>query len=773
MQLAVSVTELATFVHRRGDIDDRGEDITTAREGVEAQRNYQAKLKLKNTAYESEVRVQRDYIEGDISMRVAGRIDGLLSENELDGRRLIVEEIKTTRSDTNDIPLCNRSVHEAQLMLYASLIELKDPDTSITTRLTYIHPDTGHYTSVDRSYSKGDLEEFFNETVTSYAQWIANVVERLERRNRLAKEQEFPYPSYNSNQLDFARRGFVSLRDKSNLLIEAPTGTGKTIGTMFPSVKAIGEQKLDRVVFTTARTTGQHAAFDAFKRLQESNDALVKVTVSAKERVCLTPGAACRPEECDYAKGHYDRIRDATSQLLRKRNIDRDGIDAMAKSKKVCPFELSLDAAEWADVVVCDYNYVFDPMVHLSRLHSRLFSRVGLLIDEAHRLTERVRSMLSCSFDMSELEQVVEATRGTPAGGLFEGVFRGLNRVLDSALPTEGETTLDEIDPLIPDSIRNLIDSNMVHLSIAPSVEDKDSIQNCLLQMIRFRSVWTICESSPRKFIWHLTRGEAHATINLCCLLPDAWISETVSRYHGSIRFSGTLSPGSLFNEEHGLDGPILRGKLPPDARRLGAFIVPDISTFYSDRPRTAPHLASLIKEIKAVTDGNWLVAFPSFAYMNLVVEQFDDLNDILIQESQMSLERRDAYLADLTTGSQTFGFIVMGGVFAESIDLDPSALEGVIVISPGIAPRSLVQDRLEMLSESGYELAYRRPAMTRVIQAAGRVVRGEKDRGVVVLIDPRFTRSEFAAYFPNHWQPQVVKASALPMGIAEFNRNV
>ena len=770
MQVTISVRDLATFVHRRGDIDDRADNPTTAREGIDTQRSYQDQIKQANANYETEVRVSEEWTEDAITLHVSGRADGVSVDDELDGKRLLVEEIKTTRKPVHDIPLCDRSVNEAQLRLYAAMLRREHDVSSITARLTYIHPDTGDAEQLDQDESDLSLEGYFEDTAHRYCEWVKQVVDRVQQRNNAASKQAFPYPSYNQNQLQLARHGFMSLRDEANLLMEAPTGTGKTMAAAFPAVKAMGEKELDRVVFATARTTGQQAAAEAFGQLQAQNDALVQVTVSAKERVCLTPGAACRPEECEYAKGHYDRVRDAAANLMRRRHVTRSAIDAVAKSDKVCPFELSLDVAEWSDAVICDYNYVFDPLVQLSRLHSRLFSRVGLLVDEAHRVTERVRDMLSCRFDLDAFENAMEAIPGSVIGERLQNILRLLENILASSLPSDGEIALNDIDLNFMTLVERFFDANE---PIPNSSQESDVVRQAIYTLFRLRAIWPICEDNQEKFVWLLTRSEQARLVELRCLLPDGWIRDVVESYHGSIRFSGTLSPGELFNEEHGLEGPIKLAKLAPNARRLSVQLVPDISTYYNERQLTAPRLAQLIDQVQEVSQGNWLVAFPSFVYLELVLSQVANSEAVIAQKSQMSLEEREDFLNQLALDSGRMAFVVMGGVFTESIDIEQTSLEGVMVISPGIPPRSLERERLLAVSPNGYEIAYRRPAMTRVIQAAGRVVRGEKDRGVVVLVDPRFTRSEFGNYFPSHWQPQIVKSENLIENIAAFQGEI
>ena len=766
MEISIGVTELAEFVHKRGDIDDRSEDPTSAREGIDAQSRYQAQIKLVHTSYRSEVRIKREYRHNALTLHVSGRADGVAIDDELHGSRLLVEEIKTTRKDPNRIPTCDRTVHEAQVRLYAGMLDSRTEVASIVTRLTYIHPDSGESQSIERVETASELDSHFLATAEGYCDWVSGVLARVAERNEIASSQLFPFISYNKNQLLLARHGFVSLRDETNLLIEAPTGTGKTIATAFPAVKAMGERELDRVVYSTARTTGQQAAVDAFAKLREHNDKLVQVTVSAKERVCLTPGAACRPEECKYAKGHFDRVQGAVKQLLQKGIVDRSAIDAVAKSQKVCPFELSLDVAEWSDVVICDYNYVFDPLVQLKRLRSRLFHRVALLVDEAHRLTERVRDMLSCEFDLELIENAVIEVENTPIEAHLKRIRQVVADFFENSLPSIGEAVYNKVDPRLVELVDRLFESDDLRLR---TTTDLDALDACLYQFLRFRTIAKIGEEDPQKFVWLLSRTPSERRIQFRCLLPDTWIHRVVDDFHGSIRFSGTLSPGVLFNEEHGLEGPIKNASLSPDVNRLCVYVVSDLSTYYDERARTAPDLARLIESIGTISSGNWLVAFPSFAYMEMVLGHISVAETSLVQRPRMSLEERDDFLNRLALDEKQLGFVVMGGVFTESIDIEQASLEGVVVVSPGIPPRSIERDRISELSEHGYEIAYRRPAMTRVVQAAGRVVRGEKDRGIVVLVDPRFTRSDFSRYFPSHWQPEITKAADIPSLVHEF----
>ena len=739
---------------------------TLAKEGIESQARYQSKQKSDIAEYQSEQRIYFKFVDGDLTLDVRGRVDGVFEQVELAGALTVIEEIKTTRTPPDEVVLSARSVNEAQMKLYAAMWLIKSNLKEIGAQLTYLNPDTQVAHTDFNQYQAKELKEYLNETCATYAAWISVVLQRLTLRNSEAAAQEFPYKKYNEDQQRLARHGYMSLRDGTDLLFEAPTGSGKSMTASFPAVKAMGEDKIDRVVFCTARTTGQQAANAAFLKLREQNDSLVTVTVSAKERVCLTPGAACRPEECTYAKGHYDRIREATSNLLLRRHVSRDAIDTIARNFKVCPFELSLDAAEWADAIICDYNYVFDPFVQLNRIHSKLFDRVGLLVDEAHRVTDRVRESLSCTFDLNMIEQALSVDLPKRIQQCLSRVLEALSSSLDDQVSGRGTAMVESVGYDITLSIKTLLDE----LEKPENRFDAEGELRDLFYLFQqFQTIWAIREDSPQKFAWQLESNPTFRHVSLRCLIADNWIASIFQNYSGSVRFSGTLSPGVLYNEEHGLDGPCLTARISADPDRLGVLVVPDLSTFYKDRERTAPELAQLLEGVRGEADGNWLVAFPSFTYLNQVLEHMSESESILVQERDLTLNEREEFINYLAVGRQMLAFVVMGGVFTESVDFEHSALEGVVVVSPGIPPQSPELERIRSLSDNGYEIAYRKPAMVRVIQAAGRVLRNETDRGLVILIDSRFTRPDFSRYFPSHWIPRVIKAEDLAQEVATF----
>ena len=763
IELRIGVGDLAHFIHRRGDLHQHFDDPTTALEGSTTQRVYQSKIKETDHHYETEVVVSRSYEWEDFRLKVDGRIDGIRREST---DLVIVEEIKATRTQLQDLKGNVEFTHIAQARLYAGMLDSENGLSPTVVRLTYIHPDTQQAISIDEKYSVAQLHDFFTSTCLQYLKWMKKVRSRVIDRNTFAKDQKFPFEKYNPGQYNAARHLYRAYRENDHFLWEAATGTGKTISTLYPALKAMGSDQIDRVVFVTARNTGQRIARENLNLLYEDNPALTYVNVSAKQEMCVIEGMPCDPETCEYAKRYYDRMWDAREKLLTRRKIDKSAINSIARADKVCPFELSLDAAEWADVVIGDYNYVFDPRVSLQRLHSRMFDRVTVLIDEAHRLTDRVCEMLSCSVSTAILHEAIVGARNHALVRALDRIQRLLESIRDSSRLKDGEIEVTESMGSFWTSVEGVVRL----LDRLPTEEfSHEAVQECLFELIGFQLAKE--RVNDDEYMWVLSADESSTILNLRCLLPSSWIASVMKRYHSSIRFSGTLSPAALINEIHGIEGSSYVTSSTADDSRFGVFVVPDISTYYRDRVATANQLGGLLSRIQAEALGNWLVAFPSFEYMQLLHDAMSNPEDVLMQEREMTREERDEYIERLKPNGNKLAFVVMGGVFTESVDFDKESLTGVVVVGPGIPPQSVTREKTKTRHHEGYEVAYRQPAMTRVVQAAGRVVRGEADRGIVVLVDPRFTQPAFNEYFPRHWEAHLCKSDRLPRAIGEFWR--
>lgn len=760
MKFSIGASELATFVHRKGDINYRFEDSTQMLEGVKAQQQYQEHQLKTFQHYSREYRLSQQFVYEDLQLTVSGRADGLLLNPTP-----VIEEVKATRKSVDELFQSRGTEHVAQARLYAAMLLTEETEVQeCEVRVTYVHPDTLSSKSFAETVDRGELRQFFEDTCTHYASFVFAVMQRIEQRNTQASTQEMPFTTVAEEQRNLARRVYMSLRDREHLMFEAPTGTGKTIATLYPAVKAMGSNLMDRVVYTTARTTGQRVVHDTMKALSTSNKHVRSIVITAKDRICFTPGATCAPENCEFAQGHYDRVQAARQDLLMHPTIDQKLVELVARSHKVCPFELSLDTAEWCDIVVGDYNYVFDPFVALQRLHSRLFKRVTVLIDEAHRLGSRVADMLSSELRLELLKTVFRECPLQDLRSIIQQLIRWFEDTTSNSVSNDEEFEISVLD----EKFWQLIEAFVLACEDVDMESTDESVFRCWSAILRMHDARSRYDSES--YICLMRRQEEDLILVLRCIAPGPWIRETLRKYSGSVRFSGTLSPAMVFEESHGVAGPFVRSQTKPDPLRFGVMLVPDISTYWNDRERSIDEIVKVLEDIRNSVNGNWLVAFPSFEYLDRVFDAIENSNQcVRKQDSHMTVEERAAFIEWMNEPNARFGLAVMGGVFTESVDFEPTALAGVVIVGPSIPPSSLELDKLRDSSELGFELAYRQPAMTRVVQAAGRVVRHATDRGVIILIDPRFSRTEYQQYFPRHWDPRIVKTSQIAPELDRF----
>ena len=809
LSATVAVRDLAAFVHRRGDIHYRYTGSATALEGIGAQRRAQPERE----SYRREVPVAASVTDNGVTLSIRGRIDGI---DEAAG---VIEEYKTTRSEVAGLHAHIGHLHMAQLKLYAALVnggsgEAAVPRDAWQLRLIYLHPDDDAATQFEESQPRDALADFLADTVADYTAWLARTAARIELRNARLGRLPFPFEEFRDSQRRLARGAYRAFRDREQLLVEAPAGSGKTAATVFSGLRAIGHGALDRVVYLTARTTGKQSPTETLERCVlgegvEKGEGVVKpeteattgrvasVVLTAKRDICFNPDVPCDPDCCRYARGYYDRMRPARDALLGMGLATREGIERTAERHAVCPFELSLDAAAWADVVICDYNYVFDPIVRLERLSAPPFRRVGLLVDEAHQLGDRVRGMLSTSLERAALKRAL-AEAPALLGKRLRAVDRALLKLRREARGAAAEspesTEIRGVDAgseeyRIPQPTALL--RAVERLLAAASEADLGSYPatgEFLFDCFRFQEGhgWY----DPENYCHLLSATRRNIEARMVCLSPSEHIDTVLRRYNGAVRFSGTVSPLPLFQVMHGQDASSRAARVRLDwGRNLGVYIVPDVSTYYRDRASSRDALAAVVEAVTEAAPGNYLVVFPSFAYLDLVVPRLRKTRggisrmEILAQRPGMTDAEKQAFILRLSTRNGTpagngapaaslIGAAVMGGMFAESVDFDGGALRGVIVVGVGLAPRSLERDLIgERFGADGFDVAYRQPGMTRVAQAAGRAVRGAADAGVVVLVDPRFPRNDWGAFFPPYWRPEQVGRREIGEAVASFWR--
>jgi len=766
---ALAVKTLAEEVHRAGDIHVRFERGTTGAEGIATQKRVQAELL---EPYVRERAVVFDFLVEEEEWRLSGRIDGC------DPAAGLIEEYKTTRADVDAMHAHIGHVHRAQLHLYGAMLALEHPEKdSWQLDLCYCHPDEDTVTHrIGERRSSVELIQFLQTTLEVWRKRRGELYSYRRKRNQRLRDLPFPFENFRPNQRALAGKVYTALKNRTNLLLEAPTGSGKSLATLYPAYKALGDTDLERILFLTSRTTGQDAAQQAAELLDTS--AARAVTIIAKEKACLVPGMPCDPEGCEFARGYYDRLPAALEDGLASAHNTPADIEKLALKHKVCPFELSLDLSRWVDLVVMDYNYLFDPIVRLQRFAA--LPDATVLIDEAHQLDTRVRDMLSVSIAYREIRAVTAKDSDAPEAikKAATTLGRSFKRASGAVEPDSKAQQWDDMRIKPPKAFTERVSEFVA--AVAEMGDDSfasEVVTALLFSALRWQRAqeWLDLKTNAAAFF-----DKSGNTLKLLCLDPAPHIASTLEAYGCNTQFSGTLSPLPLYRSLHGdPDAEVARVASSERANQLGLYVVPDVPTWFRSREASLPKLAAVVNTVISAREGNYFVAFPSFAYLEQFAEYCSKHHahlSLRVQERGSDLPERAAFVEHFRNASEpTLGLVVLGGVFTESLDFADDALLGMIVVSVALPPPTSAREAMveyydaQQENDIGQIVAYRQPAMVRVVQAAGRVVRNETDRGVVCLVDTRFQDADFRALQPSHWQPEIVRAEALSGVLAAF----
>jgi DNA excision repair protein ERCC-2 len=787
----ISVRDLADRVWRRGDLHLQYERATAAIEGQRSQQraqqglpeSYQAERSLSYVHHPEELQARAF----GLSLEVKGRLDGC----DLAQRPYLVEEYKTSRQDPAQLHQHLASVHWAQLRCYVGMLvagaEADSDDASADTqalrqgewclRLVYLHPDHSER-HIEEDWGGGEQWlQFLHESCERYLAWVARLLTHRQERDKALQRLAFPLEDFRPPQRILARQVYQHIRQGQSLLVEAPTGIGKTLGTLYPSLRSLGEGDADRIIFLTARNTGAAAVMAAREQFGKAATPLRTLAVTARDRICFLDEPRCDPESCPYARGYFDRMPAARDALLAENVMDASTIRAIAETHQVCPFELSLDAVPAADLIVADYNYAFDPVVRLQRLPGYLSERNVLLIDEAHQLHDRVCGMWSGVLSREILRQLAALP------GAVGREARGLDRLL-LTLRREVVGTGPAIRKPYeqPITLPVTLADRLARLQSACAdlrLQQPDQLPSELwFEVIAWARLCDWYE--PENYLALLSGQGTGLELQFRCLQPAPRIAEVLASMHAAISFSGTLSPLKWFHAQFGQgDASTLRLDSIFEPTQLAVTVIKDIDVRYRQRDRSLPRLAQLVTDLIESMPGRYLVVLPSFAYLQqLSALLAADLREtaLLCQGPDMSQDARANFLAQLQAdgASPLVACVVLGGIFAESIDLPAGSLQGMVVVGIGLPPPSLEravrQQRVEAEHPGlGVVAAYEQPAMTRVVQAAGRLIRRETDRAVLCLVDDRFQQAALQRYFPDFWQPKVMPADQLRATLDAF----
>ena len=823
-QVRISVRNLVEFILRSGDIDNR-RGRTAAKDAMQEGSRIHRKLQRRmGASYHAEVPLKIEFENEKYTLVIEGRADGILLE---EGKDAVIDEIKGVYQDVNflEAPV---PVHLAQAKCYAYMFAKKEELPRIGVQMTYCNLDTEELRYFREQYSFEELEQWFLELAAAYHKWADFQYEAKRERQQSIQGLEFPFP-YRQGQRELAAGVYRTIRRGKNLFIQAPTGTGKTISAVFPAVRAVGEGLGEKIFYLTAKTITRTVAREAFDILRQRGYRGSVLTITAKEKLCLCEEMDCNPVSCPYAKGHYDRVNDAVFELIcREKDVTREILLAQAKQHQVCPFEMCLDASLWMDDIICDYNYVFDPNVYLKRFFAEgIKGDFIFLIDEAHNLVERGREMYSAVLykeSFLELKKLLKL--------YSRKVVRELERcnkiLLEKKRACEHCQELAGISDLAF-ALTNLGAAMDEFLQKNNEFPKEQQVLDFYLELRHFLNMYDRVDENYVIYNRHTEDGRF--MVKLYCVNPSANLQECLDRGKSAVFFSATLLPiqyykGLLSTVE---DNYAVYAQTVFAREQSLVLVARDVSSKYTRRnQREFARIASYIQETVSVKKGNYIVFFPSYKMMEQVLaccveagtaaeaepselgerveyleggraeyleggraeylegERVEYLEggrveylkgervEYLVQRPGMSEQEREEFLEAFSRerDNSLVGFCVMGGIFAEGIDLKDERLIGAIVVGTGLPQvsdeRELLKNYYDEKCGEGFDYAFRYPGMNKVMQAAGRVIRTVTDKGVILLLDERFLHQDYRRLFPREWEGYQVCSRETVAGLLE-----
>lgn len=756
-QVRISVRNLVEFLLRSGDIDNRksrGMQLNAMQEGTRIHKKLQRAM---GSSYSAEVSLRLDIPTKRYVLTVEGRADGIFTREELP----CIDEIKGIYQDVNamETPV---PVHLAQAKCYAYIYCVQQEIDEIGVQMTYCDLDTEEVHRFYERYAFEELREWFDALMKEYQKWADFQYEWRQTSLASIKKLNFPF-DYRPGQKELAADVYRTILRRKNLFIQAPTGTGKTISVLFPAVRAVGEGQGEKIFYLTAKSVTATVAMETFAVFRAHGYRGKVVQITAKEKMCMCEKPECNPEDCPYAKGHFDRVNDAVFDLLQREDcFSRDALLEQAKKHMVCPFELCLDVSSWSDVIVGDYNYVFDPTVYLKRFFGEgnrgdyLF-----LVDEAHNLVERGRQMYS---ERIVKEDVLAVKRLLKP--LSKKVERALERVNKILLEYKRECE----DYMLHDSISDLVfalmraASEMERLLQKPLViAERDAVMEFYFGLRNFLNIYEVVDENY--VIYSSMEPDGSFALKLFCADPSVNLQECLNKAHSTVFFSGTLLPIQYYKSllSTRADNYAVYAHSVFTASQRLLFVGRDVSSRYTRRtPEEFARIASYIKKIASAKKGNYIAFFPSYKMLLDVEEIFEEQAgegiDIIMQMQNMREQQREEFLQEFSVKRERsmVAFCVMGGIFGEGVDLRENQLIGAIIIGTGIpqigGESEILKDFFDAQGGNGFDYVYRFPGMNKVQQAAGRVIRTLKDVGVIALLDERFLQWDNRQLFPREW---------------------
>lgn len=759
-KISISVRSLVEFVLRSGDLSSGYQGSSRY---VEGQKAHQFLQNQANDEYTSEVAVSFLALRGDTSIEINGRIDGVIKL----GGRVIIDEIKSTAQSVESIEENYNAVHWAQAKCYAFIYAERESLDRITLQLTYFQLETKEIKRFVREYEFEELTVFFWDMVDKYLLWANKVSEWHACRDSSIRELTFPFKNYRKGQRELAAAVYRAVRDGGRVFAQAPTGIGKTMATLFPTVKAMGEGLTSKIFYLTAKTITRTIAENTLDNMRKSGLRIKSITITAKDKICLNPGSSCDPEFCEYARGYYDRLGKAMQDIFRLDSITRSDLEQCAKGNRICPFELSLDLSLWCDCIICDYNYAFDPRVYLKRYFMESGGDYTFLIDEAHNLVDRGREMYSAELHIKNIvEMRREIADEIPAVG--EVLEAAASYMIDSLEEFGEEEEGYNVSEELPHELLPLL-RNFARLSDEWLLANTQSHYHERLLELYFEVLAFVKASEffDHRYVTYFEKQSEDIKIKLYCLDPSYLLGEAMGKSRASVLFSATLTPLEYFKSMLGGDrySTCLRLSSPFPRENLCLLVNSRIQTTYKLRESSYDRVVKAISGVVGSHTGNYLAYFPSYKYMMEVYirfsESYPDVKTLCQKPGMTEWEKENFISAYSEFGELSLiGFAVMGGSFGEGIDLTGERLSGAVIVGVGLPQicleREIIRKYFDEERGNGFEYSYVYPGMNKVMQAVGRVIRTEEDKGVVLLIDERFSSYRYRELYPPEWNHAV-----------------
>ncbi len=780
--IRISVRNLVEFVLSSGDIDNRrtsGAEKDAMQAGSRIHRKIQRRM---GANYQAEVTMKHVVEADEFQIAVEGRADGVIKE--LTGG-VTIDEIKGVYMDIGHLEAAI-PVHQAQAMCYGYFYCYDNQLDVITIQVTYCNIETEEIRrfQVDKTFE--ELEFWFQGLIHEYLKWATYLYQHGIRRRESLKELDFPYP-YREGQKELAVSVYRSIARGKNLFIQAPTGVGKTLSTVYPGLKAMGEGYAEKLFYLTAKTITRSVAEETFSILREHGLYFRTVTITAKEKLCFLEKPECNPDACPYAKGHYDRVNDAVYEIIhREFGITRETVLSYAMNYQVCPFEFCLDITNWVDGIVCDYNYVFDPNVRLKRYFAEGVpgGRYLFLVDEAHNLVSRAREMFSAQVIKEDFLLMKKLLKGR-SPKLVNLSERCNKMLLEMKRESDGYVIRESIN-LFVQALMTLFGELETFMEENREFQDREQVLDFYFEVRNFLGIFDRVDDNYRVYTEMLPDGRF--MLRLFCINPARNLAECLDKGQSTIFFSATLLPVQYYKEllSGNLEDYAVYAESPfPKENRL-LMVASDVSSKYTRRnQREYEKIVFYIKETVRGREGNYMVFFPSYQFLREVEEVLNAMPEEertfhwIAQESNMREQEREAFLEEFESFGQgqsgtLVALCVMGGVFSEGIDLKEDRLIGAIIVGTGLpmvcTEQDILKNYFDEKEKQGFDFAYQYPGMNKVMQAAGRVIRTMEDKGIILLLDERFLRNDYQTLFPREWgEYYVVNRGCVGQAVEDF----